>query len=538
MADPLEAVREFFPDFDTKFSPHVKKLLSSKYMPDVGLEGKELVNKWPTMLKIHGAKLATFGTLAYFGLGTLNWGAEKVAPDGTPIGDAGLVGAGAYAIRKAHEAYARFSDITGLTSLRDYIEEKAPGMDGWQSTIGLTGAGALFGALYGNSMDLVSESSSAEKYKAFIASKQETEEFQGSLKKIFKEKYTKTGKATRVGALIGFAAALPFTLAGFGADSSASQLAAEYSGEKEVAVRKGRFWEMGCLTETESVIVKDFKKVSVKEVKENSLILTSEGPCPVEKVMTRDYSGDTYKIQTWCNYEKLELTPNHPVLTINGYVRAEDLTIDDWIYYPKKKIEKIASHIDVSEELKFPSILIDNRIYSTQTNWHTKKNQKSGKHSIPSVLEITPELGEFIGYFMAEGNINTNTKGINGIEFVCHHSELVYLEKINSICNNIFGITGTISFGQKNNKNYYRLRISSSILGKFIKSFLYDEKDKIITERFWLFGEDFIKGCLRGLFYGDGTLTSMRGKRSQFSIKTSREQFCLAIFNMLLRIIE
>jgi hypothetical protein len=245
LADPLEALREMFPDFDFDFLNKTKKYMNPKYMPDVGLDGKELVTSWPDMVKKHGAKLATFGALAYYGLGTLHWGAQTLAPDGTPIGDAGLVGGGAYAVRKAHELYARFSDITGLTSLRDYIEEKAPGSDGWQSTLGLTAAGAMFGGLYGGIQDLTAEGTAVDKYAAFLERKKKTEKFDGKLGKIFKGEFTKTGKAMRIGGLAGFIAALPYTIAGLGADSSASQLAAEYSGEKEVAVRKGRFWESG-----------------------------------------------------------------------------------------------------------------------------------------------------------------------------------------------------------------------------------------------------------------------------------------------------
>lgn len=245
LADPLEALREVFPDFDTRFSPHVKKLMASRWMPDLGLDGKELVTDWRSMVKTHGTKLATFGAMAYYGLGTLDWGAQTLAPDGTPIGDAGLVGAGAYGIRKAHELYARVSDMTGLTSLRDWVDEKAPGNDGWQSTVGLVGAGALFGAAYGTIQDLTAEGTATDKYKAFLERKVKSESFDGTLGKIFKGEMTKTGKAVRIGGIAGFVAALPYTIAGLGADSSASQLASEYAGEKEVAVKKGRFWESG-----------------------------------------------------------------------------------------------------------------------------------------------------------------------------------------------------------------------------------------------------------------------------------------------------
>ncbi len=243
-ADPFEAFRQAFPDFEPKVTSGLKKVIDF-ITPDIGVDGQELVQGTRGMLKLHAGKLATFGALAYFGFGTLNFGSQYLAPDGTPLGDAGLIGVGAYTIRKGHELYARFSDTVGLTSLRDMIEEKAPGSDGFQTTVGLTGAGAMFGALYGSVQDITGEASSDEKYKTFLKSKEKTEEFQGTLGKIFKEKYTKTGKSMRIGAAAGFLAALPFTIAGLGADTDATTLAAEYAGEKEVAVRKGRFWETG-----------------------------------------------------------------------------------------------------------------------------------------------------------------------------------------------------------------------------------------------------------------------------------------------------
>lgn len=247
MSNPFEALTDVIPELDDYFTPWMKKTLGpdgfiAKFL-NTGASGSELATNWQGMLKSHGGKLAGVGALAYFGLGTLNWGAEKIAPDGTPIGDAGLIGGAAYSVRKAHETYARLSDITGLTGFRDYIESKAPGSEGWQSTIGLTLAGGMAGGLWGSVQGLALESSATDKYGQFLKNAEKTESFDGILGKIFKKNVTKTGKAIRTGGAIGFALALPFTLAGFGADKSASELGLEYSGEKEVAVKKGRFWE-------------------------------------------------------------------------------------------------------------------------------------------------------------------------------------------------------------------------------------------------------------------------------------------------------
>lgn len=243
LADPLEGLRDLIPDVDSHLPKWAKRLLSNKYIPNVGLDGKELVDTVPGLLKNHGIKLAGVGAALYYGLGTLNWGAQQIGPDGTPMGDAGLLGVGASALRFAHEAYARASDITGFTTLRNKVEELAPGMGGWQSTIGLSLSGAMFGGLYATLQDVAKEGSARDKYAQFLQNTKKTEKFEGALGKIFTGEMTNVAKKAKIGGLVGFALALPFTIAGIGADKSAAELDDEYSGRKEVAVRKGRFWE-------------------------------------------------------------------------------------------------------------------------------------------------------------------------------------------------------------------------------------------------------------------------------------------------------
>jgi hypothetical protein len=247
LADPLEGLRDIIPGIDDHLPSWVKRTLGPKgptRFINIGLDGQELVDTVPGMLKKHAGKMAGFGAAVYFGLGTLNYGAQAIGPDGTPIGDAGLIGAAAYGVRAVHETYARISDITGLTAMRDYIESKAPGSDGFQSTIGLTLAGGLFGAAYGSLQDVALESTSTSKYETFLESNKKSK-MDGPLGKIFKGEMTNVSKKAKTGGAIGFALALPFTLAGLGTDKSAEELRQEYSGEKDVAIRKGRFWESG-----------------------------------------------------------------------------------------------------------------------------------------------------------------------------------------------------------------------------------------------------------------------------------------------------
>lgn len=246
LADPLEGLREIIPNVDKVLPEWAKRTLGpngiAKYV-NVGLDGKELIKTWPEMLKAHGMKMAGMGALLYYGLGTVNWATKQVAPEDSPAGQAGLFGLGGSAIRAAHETYARFSDILGLTALRDKVEEMAPGMEGWQSTLGLTLSGAMFGGLYATMQDLAKEGVAADKYSQFLKNAEKTEKIDGLLGKVFKGEMTNASKGMKIGGAIGFALALPFTLAGFGADKSAKELEDEYTGKKEVAVKKGRFWE-------------------------------------------------------------------------------------------------------------------------------------------------------------------------------------------------------------------------------------------------------------------------------------------------------
>lgn len=245
MDDPLEAIRELTPDIE--YAPNKKLKKFMRKMPKFGVGNEQgLVGSTTGMLAKHGQRLGIAAGLIYFGFGTADWLTRQLAPDDTVLGDAGLIGAGAETVRTAHQTYARFSDITGLTSLRDAIESQAPGMDGWKAVAGLTLSGALAGASYGIAEGLVKEvSASGKRYEQFIENKKAVEQMPEFMRRLpgMSGEYTRTGRLARMGGAIGMLASLPFFIAGFGADQSYNELEEIYEGRQEVAVRKGRFWE-------------------------------------------------------------------------------------------------------------------------------------------------------------------------------------------------------------------------------------------------------------------------------------------------------
>lgn len=245
MDDPLEALRELTPDIE--YAPNKKLKKFMKKLPKFGVGGEQgLVGSTSGMLMKHGQRLGIAAGLIYFGFGTADWLTRQLAPDDTVLGDAGLLGAGAETVRTAHQTYARFSDITGMTAMRDAIESQAPGMDGWKAVAGLTLSGALAGATYGIAEGLVKEvSESGRRYEQFIENKKSVEQMPEFLRRVpgMGGEYTRTGRLARMGGAIGMLASLPFFIAGFGADQSFDELEEIYEGRQEVAVRKGRFWE-------------------------------------------------------------------------------------------------------------------------------------------------------------------------------------------------------------------------------------------------------------------------------------------------------
>ena len=244
--DPVKFAREFL---ELPESPFLKKLGAvSKKIPGFGVGGeKKLVGGLPTLLLRHAKKALPLLIGIPFTYGMADWAARQIAPEDTVMGKAGITGLGAETVRLAHMTHGRVSEAAGLTQIRQWAEEQAPGMTGVGPALGLTLSGALTGMFSGFVTGLGRELGAPDKFEQFIANKKATQQMPGFLKRIpgMKGAYGLVGRHMRAGAAIGAAAALPFFLLGLGAEKTPEELEAEYSGEKEVPIRKGRLWEFG-----------------------------------------------------------------------------------------------------------------------------------------------------------------------------------------------------------------------------------------------------------------------------------------------------
>lgn len=244
--DPAKAARELLPNMSEGLTNAIAK--GSKFLPKMGVGGEaNLIGSLPQLIARHAKTALPLLIGIPLAYKTIDWLARQSAPDDTTVGRAGVTGLGAEIVRNAHMTYAHLSDFSGLTSLRKSAEEQAPGMTGILPFTGMALSFGLTGAVAGAAAGMAVELGAANKYATMLANKSAIHELPKIFSKIpgFGGKYTLAGKYGRMGAILGGTLALPMLFAGLGSKKSADELNDEYLNGKEVAVKKGRWWEFG-----------------------------------------------------------------------------------------------------------------------------------------------------------------------------------------------------------------------------------------------------------------------------------------------------
>ena len=159
---------------------------------------------------------------------------------------------GGQAIGAAQRTFAGISDITGLTALNKKQKEKAEGSHSLLGVLAIPFSGYLTGRVLASGYNAIEATKTPGK-TAWEIAREEVHELPSALKLTESEvpvignlskKMTRGQQFGLVGAAIGAIAAAPFLLGSLGSSESYDEVSAEQAGETEVAVRKGRYWEM------------------------------------------------------------------------------------------------------------------------------------------------------------------------------------------------------------------------------------------------------------------------------------------------------
>ncbi len=135
-------------------------------------------------------------------------------------------------------------------------------------------------------------------------------------------------------------------------------------------------------------------------------VVTAEGNTGVVKhLMVRFVDERIIKIRIW-GHGHLSMTGEHPVLTKRGYVKAEDLQLDDFVAMPRylchrNTILQTADHVALSRR----TVNRDRRL-----SWYGIQGRPGLAvtcKAIPDVIHLTPGAGRIFGLFLAEGNTDS-----------------------------------------------------------------------------------------------------------------------------------
>lgn len=313
---------------------------------------------------------------------------------------------------------------------------------------------------------------------------------------------------------VALALAAPFFLRG---KTSSEQLERQYSGEEEVPVKSGRWWEMGrCVRNDCGIRLLNGLSKAAEEVIPGDVLLGPNGEGAVVKtVFSRSYSGPMLTFSSGFNREqKTSLTPNHTVPVLKrGEILAEEIRPNNYVEIPFVRLPDQGFEFEVLPYIQYPVMVSTRKVYSAQRNWATGKLQQSGTNCIPTILSLNKDLGLLTGYFLAEGSLGFNCGNPTLVELAFGKDETRFVEDVIRICQSLFHTTPTVRLkmtGRLVKEGCWIVRICSAIVAKLFAGLFYPEEYdadlKSIPDVFLTANRSFKEGLLEGYWRGDGHL--------------------------------
>lgn len=231
---------------------------------------------------------------------------------------------------------------------------------------------------------------------------------------------------------------------------------------------------------------------AIKDVSAGDLLVTSRGrqarvKAVVQSPRTNESACD---ISLWGNYSNLVVTRDHPILTPDGFVPAEDIEKGDFVRMPIRS---------VTSKVKSVTIPI------------TPKGRVSKK--IPAMVPqkevpLNKSFGWLCGLYLSEGSIHVNTRladrPADALYFTIHQKEK---DRTISGIREALGMFQHINYYESKRSKTANCVVYDSGLTRWImENFGRGAEGKKIPD--WVFdsGEEFVDGLLRGYYEGDGCI--------------------------------
>lgn len=240
----------------------------------------------------------------------------------------------------------------------------------------------------------------------------------------------------------------------------------------------------------------------IAELKIGERVLTHAGRYrPVIELHQRAYAGELLRIKIKLIGTTLEVTPEHPILTPNGWMKAQDLSVHSRVAIGVPRGVSVNPQFDLAalpyaEELE---------VQTNQTSLRVRQPssyQNSGRQANWNVrfIEVSPDLARLCGYYVSEGTIGPDERYIR---FTFNKDEVEYHEDVRRLVERIFGLPVNVS--QSSLGNWININVYSRALAAWFETnFGHGSSNKHIP--LWLqYAETEIQNeFLIGLMRGDG----------------------------------
>lgn len=223
----------------------------------------------------------------------------------------------------------------------------------------------------------------------------------------------------------------------------------------------------------------------IETIERGDNVLSAEGNvCKVIEVIEREYDGKLVNIKLW-GHNHLYCTPEHPILTKRGYVKAIDLKESDFVSIPRINVLGKDNFLNLGEIIKFEDIK------------RLSKNTAFPKEKV----EKTYRLGRLFGLYLAEGYCRADKSQILFAFNIDERYTLVQ-ETVDSL-RDIFGIEAKLEVREYS--NVIIVHFYGAYWGKlFVKLFGTGCANKKIDGILSDSSLDFQKGIIDGWLAGDG----------------------------------
>ena len=200
--------------------------------------------------------------------------------------------------------------------------------------------------------------------------------------------------------------------------------------------------------------------IDIKDIKVGDMVLSHDGYYhKVVKLFKRDFDGEFIKLKIRGLNLDTKVTYNHEYLTKRGWVRAEDLMINDYV----RLGNKIYENVKQSDILNLYDVIKDCHPFGIKdlNNGYIESISNGLKTKLPKFIKIDEKLIKILAYYIGEGDSIANT----GIRFTFNTKEIDKSDEIKDYFKNIFNIdvkTDTVG-------NTLTTKLNSSLLSSIFK---------------------------------------------------------------------